>query len=419
MADARDMSIPALGGGGAQQAIQRALRDAERALAEELGGTDGENAATTAARAGAGGIVNRAARRRTAGPTADTSARGKDEAIVVELGEREKPEDLKAVGGWITTKRTLETKGTPDPKLFDAADIKEGAEEATVDGRPAAVRVTPKPGQPAAAAAQGGLPLPGEPLAEGTTAQPTAVPADEAEEAAPDASAQAPAARPQREASSLDRMIVVLKKTGIDFRDAYQVLREINTGVKLPPKAELQARWALADPDAWEAKARTEQAPRPGADAAVDEHKPEPAVARGAADADLRKTAVDDVIRDRDWHRANPDGAGRAGNGLNVREDDNRPTLQSVVRHDQTNQAYVAGLSTAEFQRLVTVLGKAAPEWFWDLRSHGGLRGFAERPVVARLNTIRIAGTRLGAWLVAVAGSGTLWYVGVHTGSWW
>ena len=57
-----------------------------------------------------------------------------------------------------------------------------------------------------------------------------------------------------------------------------------------------------------------------------------------------------------------------------MRADDNRPTLQSVVRLDPTNQAYLAALSTAEFQRLVTVLGKAAPEWFWDLRSHGGLQ---------------------------------------------
>jgi hypothetical protein len=222
-------------------------------------------------------------------------------------------------------------------------------------------------------------------------------------------------ARPQPDNAGLDRMIVVLKKTGIDFRDAYQVLREINHGTKLPPKAELQARWSLADPDAWEEKARTEQASRPTAPA--EETKPERA-ARAAADTDLRRTAVDDVIRDRDWHRAHPDGAERPGNGLSVR-DDTRPTLQSVVRQDQTNQAYIAGLSTAEFQRLVTILGNTAPEWYWELRSHGGLRGFAERPAIAKLNTTRFAGTRLGAWIVAVAGSGALWYVGMHTGQWW
>jgi len=413
------MSIPALGGGGAQQVIQRALRDAERALAEELGGTDGENAATTSAtRAGSGGTVSRAVRRRAAGASADPSSRADDGAIVVELGEREKPEDLKAVGGWITTKRTLETKGLADPKRFDGADIKEGAEEApAADGGTTVARPTPQPGQPAPATGATAMPLPGEPLADdapvaiGAGAQ-----ADEAEEV-PDTPTQAPPSRSQSEGDRLDRMIVVLKKTGIDFRDAYQVLREINSGAKLPPKAELQARWALADPDAWEEKARTEQAARPTS-APADEQRPAQPPAR-AADADLRKTAVDDVIRDRDWHRDNPDGADRPGNGLSVRGDDNRPTLQSVVRLDQTNQAYIAGLSTAEFQRLVTILGKAAPEWFWDLRGHGGLRGFAERPTVAKLNSTRIAGTRLGAWIVAVAGSGALWYVGMHTGQWW
>lgn len=413
------MSIPALGG-GAQQAIQRALRDAERALADELGGTDSENAATNATRAGAGGPsgpVNRTLRRRAAGASSEAATRAKDEAIVVELGERDKPEDLKAVGGWITTKRTLETKGLEtkgletkglaDPKRFGGEDIKESAEEVTAEGRTPPARVTPQPGAP----------LPGEPLAEEPGVPPAAVHADDAEEV-PEAPTDAPATRPQRESAGLDRMIVVLKKTGIDFRDAYQVLREINNGIKLPPKAELQARWALADPDAWEEKARTEQAARPATTAPADDDRVEQPAAR-AADTDLRKTAVDDVIRDRDWHRANPDGADRPGNGLSVRGDDNRPTLQSVVRHDQTNEAYVVGLSTAEFQRLVTILGKAAPEWFWDLRAHGGLRGFAERPVIAKLNTTRFAGTRLGAWIVAVAGSGALWYVGMHTGQWW
>ena len=345
----------------------------------------------------------------------------KDEAIVVELGDREKPEDLTAVGGWITTKRTLETKGTPEPKRFDGADIKDGPEEATdAEGRTPTAPVTVQPGPTATPT---GLPLPGESLdlfAEDVTAQPPAETAGEADEV-PEAPAQTQPTPPRREGASLDRMIVVLKKTGIDFRDAYQVLREINGGAKLPPKAELQARWALADPDAWEEKARTEQAGRPPAAAPADEERTErterPAVR--AADMDLRKTAVDDVIRDRDWHRANPDGPDRAGNGLSVRADDNRPTLQSVVRLDPTNQAYLAALSTAEFQRLVTVLGKAAPEWFWDLRGHGGLRGLAERPAIAKLNTTRIAGTRLGAWIVAVAGSGALWYVGMHTGQWW
>jgi hypothetical protein len=39
--------------------------------------------------------------------------------------------------------------------------------------------------------------------------------------------------------------------------------------------------------------------------------------------------------------------------------------------------------------------------------------------MIAKLNTTRFAGTRLGAWLLATAATGGLWYVGVHTGSWW
>ena len=93
--------------------------------------------------------------------------------------------------------------------------------------------------------------------------------------------------------------------------------------------------------------------------------------------------------------------------------------LASIVREDPTNQAYLAGLSTAEFQRLVTILGKTAPEWFWDLRGHRGVRGLAERRVIARLNTTRIAGTRLGAWILAVLVTAMLWYLGIHTGAWW
>ena len=399
------MSIPALGG-GANQAIQRALRDAERAMADELGQTDGDGTEASTARAAAGGAPGstvRAGRRRAADAPARPGLRGQDEAVLLEIGERSQPEDLKAVGGWITTKRTLETKTAPGAQRFDDDDVKD--------------------------------------IEDLTNLKDADAPTDAADEGAP--AAEAPArgvSAPAREEhqsidqhqsidrrATLDRMIVVLKKTGIDFRDAHQVLREINNGVKLPPRAELQARWALADPDAWEARARTEQRdapPSPAGDADADPRaqvEPARAAAR-TTDTDLRRTAVDDLIRDRDWHRAHPaesGSAGRAGGGLAVREDDDRPTLQSVVRHDASNQSYVAGLSTAEFQRLVTVLGRSAPEWFWDLRGHRGLRGLAERPSVAKLNTTRIAGTRLSAWIAAVAGSGALWYVGVHTGQWW
>jgi len=411
------MSIPALGG-GANQALQRALRDAERALAGELSGSaDGDDptAVAQAAAGGAAAALNRAVRRRVAG--SDAQPQPQDEAIVVELGDPDKADGLKVAGGWITTaKRPLETKGMPESKRFDGADVKAEPDEAgAAEGRTPAAR-TQRPG-PAPQAPQPPSGGPATPVAPGPGQAATSAPSGpETAPGTPSAvTAEAAPARPQADQGvSLDRLIVVLKKTGIGFRDAYQVLREINAGGPLPPKSELQARWAAADPEAWEERARTQAAPaRPQSTPTT----PEQPAAR-TADADLRQTAVDDLIRDRAWRRENAE-AERAGNGLSVRDDDARPTLQTIVRHDPTNQAYVAGLSTAEFQRLVTVLGRTAPEWFWELRGHRGLRGLAERPAVARLNTTRFAGTRLGAWILAVTGTGTLWYLGIRTGHWW
>ena len=425
------MSIPALGG-GANQALQRLLQEtAERALADEalLNGEDpavpdaaaGRNAAT------AGRIV----RRRGTGPSPDLRAQTPDEAILVQLGDADKAERLEVAGGWITARNgPLETKPGPEPKRFDGPDVQGDAEETTAPhGRTAPARAEPQqgPSSVGAAAMTPGT-TPGTTPAPGVKGAPTRSATEgggEVDGTGRTAEATGEPGAPTRprsdQAATLDRLLVVLKKTGISFRDAYQVLREINAGGTLPPKAQLQARWALADPDAWEARARTEQARGGESDGAPTGRAEQPTTAPAprSDDADLRRTAVDDVIRDRSWHRhtnAEPDGAGDIG--LVVR-DDARPTLQSVVRYDATNQAYIAALNTAEFQRLVTILGGTAPDWFWDLRGHRGLRGLVERPTIARLNATRFAGTRLAAWILAIVGMALLWYLGASTGTWW
>ncbi|WGL52386.1 hypothetical protein P5P86_00825 [Nocardioides sp. BP30] len=459
------MSIPALGG-GANQALQRALMDAaERAVADELGILDGETPAADTAGA-ATPPASRPVRRRAAGNPSDAGGQPSDEAIVVELGESGQADRLEVAGGWITAARRgpLETKDPGEAKRFSGEDVRTGEEDpsatrtggATPAGVPvagvAAGRTQALPGHAAQgdqseqvggrvggqaggqvgeeltalveeslageaaaadAPAQPGAPL-GAPLGRpgqsgGTVATPPAT-----------AAATDPASDPAVVDITLDRLIVVLKKTGIGFRDAYQVLREIQVGERLPPRAELRARWAAADPTAWEDRAR-ERAQAAG----TQQSRP--------ADADLRQTPVDDLIRDRAWHRANaaadsadaaahdPATQTRAAGPVAADRDERAdgPTLQTITRQDPGNQAYVAGLSTAEFQRLVTVLGRSAPDWFWDLRGHSGLRGLAERPMIARLNTTRIAGTRLGAWILAMLGMAMLWYIGLHTNVWW
>ena len=104
--------------------------------------------------------------------------------------------------------------------------------------------------------------------------------------------------------------------------------------------------------------------------------------------------------------------ASRAGADLS-------PTLQTVVVNNTSNQAYVAGLSTAEFQRLAAMLGANAPEWFWQVRNHHGLRRLLEMPSFARLSAIRIAGVRMLFWLFAVIGMAIFWLVGARFGVWW
>lgn len=457
------MSIPALGG-GANQALQRALMDAaERALADELGLIDGEDPTAGTAGAAASAASRSSVRRRAAGSPSEPGAQSSDEAIVVELGESGQADRLEVAGGWITTSKRgpLETKDAPEAKRFSGEDVKSGegapspagaasasGNAATAGaagapaGRPTAGHVG-LPGQPGqAVTGQPGAPaeealgqLPGLPGQAGNAASPEqpgaqpGVPGEAADaEAATTRTPGSPPGDPSADPSAeqpaegipLDRLIVVLKKTGIGFRDAYQVLREIHVGEPLPPRAQLQARWAAADPAAWEDRAR-ERAQAPG------QQLPRP------ADTDLRETPVDDLIRDRTWHRANAADtadaadaadaetrAGSAGTSAAERgERADRPTLQTITRQDASNQAYVAGLSTAEFQRLVTVLGRSAPEWFWDLRGHRGLRGLAERPIIAKLNTTRIAGTRLGAWILALLATAMLWYIGLHTNIWW
>lgn len=421
------MSIPALGGGAGGHGLQRALMDAaERALADELGLLEGEQAT-----AGAASSPNdRAVRRRPATP-AESGTPVLDEAIVVELGEADQADRLEVAGGWITVPKRgpLETKAEPEARRLDGSDVKgAGAPPAQQPGTPTAGQVTGRvPGQPAGqtpgsapGAGQGSAPTPPEAPAAGMPAQASAPGAQAPTEAAASSQAGAAAAKPAPqpgETVSLDRLIVVLKRTGIGFRDAYQVLRQIGAGEPLPPRAELQARWAAADPAAWEERARVRAQATPQ----------DPAQQARPADVDLRQTPIDDLIRDRSWHKANAaaaDASAEASAESQTRAADrsertDRPTLQSITRQDTTNQAYVAGLSTAEFQRLVTVLGLAAPAWFWDLRGHRGLRGLAERPTIAKLNATQIAGTRLAAWILAIVGMALFWYLGIRTNIWW
>jgi hypothetical protein len=391
------MSIPAVGGGPAH-GLQRALMDAaERALADELEMLDGTE---TGAASGAGTAnAARAARRQVTARAGDADpASLLEEAIVVELTEGES-EALTVADGWITAARRgpLEVEGEPVPQRFAPGDVKgaepEGGAEVPT-GAPAPAPSSAQIGQTGQSSQMGQA---------GQAAQAAQAPAAPAQPAAsqpsqsghpapsPDQPAQGAPGQPAPAGPSIERLIVVLKKTGIDFRDAYQVLREIRGGEPLPSRAELRAQWQAADRGAWQEHA----APAPER-AAVPPPRP-------------AEVPVDDLIRDRAWHRAAADDPDRTAG----------PSLQDVVREVPASQQYVAALTTAEFQRLVTVLGGVAPAWFWELRGHRGLRGLAERPAIARLNATRIAGTRLGAWIVALLGMAVLWYVGIHSQIWW
>lgn len=408
------MSIPAVGGGPAH-GLQRALMGAaERALADELEMLDG----TEAGAASGAGTENaaRTARRQVAGRAGDadpTAAALLEEAIVVELTEGES-EALTVADGWLTAARRgpLEVRDEPVPQRFAPQDVRDAEPEGRAEAPAGESAQVPAkvPGQASAstqaaqAAQTGQAGQAGEPpAAPGQSAAGRALPSalGEPESAAPDAPAPSSGPSTPNPASaaagpSLERLVVVLKRTGIDFRDAYQVLREIRGGEPLPSRAELRAQWQAADPGAW----REHAAAAPERVAVEPQPQPQPRPA---------EVPVDDLIRDRAWHRAAADDPDRAAG----------PSLQDVVRAVPASQQYVAGLTTAEFQRLVTVLGGVAPAWFWELRGHRGLRGLAERPAVARLNATRIAGTRLAAWILALLGMAVLWYVGIHSQVWW
>ena len=203
-------------------------------------------------------------------------------------------------------------------------------------------------------------------------------------------------AQPQRPASAsarvrelpLDQLVRVLKGSGIGFKEAVKILGALKLDQPLPGKAVLRTMWD-----------DTEAAPaEDGADATATRARVAP---------DVVRAPLDQLVRDKSWHRAN------AAPGPGV------PTLASVVVDRPVNQVYVAGLTTVEYQRLVVMLGNELPAWFGAVRGARGLRGLMESRGYARLNTSRFAGMRLGNWCLGVAGMGVAWYAGVHSGMWW
>lgn len=155
-----------------------------------------------------------------------------------------------------------------------------------------------------------------------------------------------------------ERVVAVLKQTGLSFKEAVAVLEQLRQA-PIADKPALRALW-----DATTATAATTRAPEP---------------------------------------RHAPHG----------------PALTDVVVPSETNQQYVAGLTTADYQRLATMLAEEMPDWFAGARPGRGLRGLVERPAVARLFATQLLGTSAIGWIAGGAGMAVAWTAGLRWGIWW
>ena len=167
---------------------------------------------------------------------------------------------------------------------------------------------------------------------------------------------------------SLDRVMSVLKSSGLSFKDAARLLQELGHAPGLD-KAALHALWV--------------------------------STAAPARRGELLDPRVDVLVRPA------------------IRHATDTPTLSQVVVQTPLTQAYVADLTTAEYQRLALILGDQLPAWFASVRPARGLRGFVERPGVAHLVATRFLGTSALGWALGGLGVVGAWTAGLRWGIWW
>jgi len=179
--------------------------------------------------------------------------------------------------------------------------------------------------------------------------------------------------------------MVVLKRSGADFKHAMKVLDQLDLEQPLPPRAVLKEIWVAT---------------------ATERDGVLPLGPTRSESSAVLNASLDGLVRDRSWHRVNETSLAA-------------PTLATITANTPVNHAYVVTLSTVEFQRLVLLLGPQLPAWVDGLRGSSGLRALMETPGYARLNLTRIAGMRLGGWLIGAAGVAVAWVVGLRTGTWW
>jgi hypothetical protein len=206
----------------------------------------------------------------------------------------------------------------------------------------------------------------------------------------------------QVRALPLDQLLAVLKRSGTDFKQAVRILRHIELDQPLPAKGVLQALWAETPVEARPLAAmRAADPPRPAEpDAGPADARPVDAPRRSDPEA-VMNAPLDQLLRPR------------------AIVDPGAPTLATVVQDQPVNQVYVAGLTTAEYQRLVMLLGPELPGWFVAVRGAWGLRTLVEHRSIARLATVRLAGVRLGGWAIGAVGMTIAWVAGIRYGAWW
>lgn len=173
---------------------------------------------------------------------------------------------------------------------------------------------------------------------------------------------------PTADGPTLERIVSVLKGSGLSFKDAATVLDQLGLADGVD-KAALRALWASTT-------------------------APERRVER----VDPR---VDLLVRPAMRHATDT------------------PTLAQVVVQTPATRSYVADLTTAEYQRLALILGEQVPAWFASVRPSRGLRGLVERPAIAHLLATQVLGTSLAGWMLGGAGVAAAWTAGLRYGVWW